>query len=89
MNDSLRQLQSHCQTLFACQQCCVQHYFVDIFRKEEVDNDDEVTYHAASIQLMQAYIWKGISTQHVLYLLGGRPAFFAVLSMYASRHRRN
>ena len=28
-------------------------------------------YHAASIQLMQAYLWKGISAQHVLYLLGG------------------
>jgi hypothetical protein len=27
----------------------------DILRKEEVDNDDDVTYHAASIQLIQAY----------------------------------
>jgi hypothetical protein len=27
-------------------------------------------YHAASIQLMQAYLWKN-SAQHVLYLLGG------------------
>jgi hypothetical protein len=43
----------------------------DILRKEEVDDDDEVMYHAASIQLMQAYLWKGISAQHVLYLLGG------------------
>jgi hypothetical protein len=43
----------------------------DILRKEEVDDDDEVTYHAASIQLVQAYLWKGISAQHVLYLLGG------------------
>jgi hypothetical protein len=43
----------------------------DILQKEEVDNDDEVTYHAASIQLMQAYLWKGILAQHVLYLLGG------------------
>jgi hypothetical protein len=43
----------------------------DILRKEEVDNDDEVTYHAASIQLMQASLWKGILAQHILYLLGG------------------
>jgi hypothetical protein len=43
----------------------------DILWKKEVDDDDEVTYHAASIQLMQAYLWKGISAQHVLYLLGG------------------
>jgi hypothetical protein len=28
-------------------------------------------YHAASIQLMEAYLWKGILAQHVLYLLGG------------------
>jgi hypothetical protein len=33
----------------------------DILRKEDVENDDEVTYHAASIQLMEAYLWKGIS----------------------------
>jgi hypothetical protein len=26
MNDSLDQLQSHCWTLFACKQCCVQDY---------------------------------------------------------------
>jgi hypothetical protein len=45
----------------------------DILQKEDVDDDDEVTYHAASIQLMQAYLWKGISAQHVLYLLGGLP----------------
>jgi hypothetical protein len=44
----------------------------DILRKEDDHNDDEVTYHAASIQLMQAYLWKGISAQHVVrYLLGG------------------
>jgi hypothetical protein len=43
----------------------------DILQKEEVDDNDEVTYHAASIQLMQAYLWKGISAQHVLYMLGG------------------
>jgi hypothetical protein len=43
----------------------------EILRIEEVDNVDEVTYHAASIQLMQAYLWKGILAQHVLYLLGG------------------
>jgi hypothetical protein len=43
----------------------------DILRKEDVDHDDEVTYHAASIQLMEAYLWKGILAQHVLYLLGG------------------
>ncbi len=42
----------------------------DILWKEEVDSDDEVMYHAASIQLMQAYLWKN-SAQHVLYLLGG------------------
>jgi hypothetical protein len=28
----------------------------DILRKEEVEDGDEVTYHAASIQLMQAYL---------------------------------
>jgi hypothetical protein len=43
----------------------------DILLKEDVDDDDEVTYHAASLQLMEAYLWKGISAQHVLYLLGG------------------
>jgi hypothetical protein len=43
----------------------------DILQKEEVDNNDEVTYHAASIQFMQAYLWKGMLAQHVLYLLGG------------------
>jgi hypothetical protein len=43
----------------------------DILQKEDVDNDDEVMYHAASIQLMEAYLWKGISAQHILYLLGG------------------
>jgi hypothetical protein len=43
----------------------------DILRKEDVDDDDEVTYHAASIQLMETYLWKGISAQHVPYLLGG------------------
>jgi hypothetical protein len=41
----------------------------DILQKEEVDNDNEVTHHAASIQLMQAYLWKGISAQHVLAVL--------------------
>jgi hypothetical protein len=49
----------------------VYNTFCDILRNEEVDDDDEVMYHAASIQLMQAYLWKGISAQHVLYLLGG------------------
>jgi hypothetical protein len=29
----------------------------DILQKEEVDNDNEVTYHAASIQLMQASLF--------------------------------
>jgi hypothetical protein len=43
----------------------------DILQKEEVNDDDEVTYHDASIQLMQAYLWKGILAQHVLYLLFG------------------
>jgi hypothetical protein len=43
----------------------------DILQKEDVDHDDEVMYHAASIQLMEAYLWKGIWAQHVLYLLGG------------------
>jgi hypothetical protein len=43
----------------------------DILQKEDVDHDDEVMYHAASIQLMEAYLWKGILAQHVLYLLGG------------------
>ena len=43
----------------------------DILQKEDVDDDDEVTYHAASIQLMEAYLWKGILAQHILYLLGG------------------
>jgi hypothetical protein len=28
-------------------------------------------YHAASIQLMEAYLWKGILAQHIMYLLGG------------------
>jgi hypothetical protein len=32
MNDSLRQLQSHCRTLFACQQCCVQDYLWHIMK---------------------------------------------------------
>jgi hypothetical protein len=40
-------------------------------QKEDVDNDDEVMNHAASIQLMEAYLWKGILAQHILYLLGG------------------
>jgi hypothetical protein len=38
---------------------------------EELDGV-EVTYHAASEKLQQqVYLWKGISAQHVLYLLGG------------------
>jgi hypothetical protein len=49
----------------------VNNTICDILRKEEVDNDNEVMNHAASIQLMQAYLWKGISAQHILYLLGG------------------
>jgi hypothetical protein len=40
-------------------------------QKEDVDHDNEVIYHAASIQLMEAYLWKGILAQHILYLLGG------------------
>jgi hypothetical protein len=40
-------------------------------QKEDVDNDDEVMNHAASIQLMEAYLWKGILAQQILYLLGG------------------
>jgi hypothetical protein len=43
----------------------------DILQREDVDDDDEVTYHAASIQIMEAYLWKGILAQHILYLLGG------------------
>jgi hypothetical protein len=43
----------------------------DTLWKEDVDDDDEVTYHAASIQLVEAYLWKDILAQHVLYLLGG------------------
>jgi hypothetical protein len=31
----------------------------------------EVSYHAASVKLMQVHLWRGISAQHVLYLLGG------------------
>jgi hypothetical protein len=46
----------------------------NILQKEDVDNNDEVMYHAASIQLMEAYLWKGILAQHVLYLLGGCPS---------------
>jgi hypothetical protein len=65
----------------------VEYYTIcDILQKKEVDNDDEVTYHAASIQLMQAYLWKGISAQHVLYLLGGLsvvPARFVPTQRYA------
>jgi hypothetical protein len=43
----------------------------DILRQDDVDQDDEVMYHAASILFMEAYLWKGILAQHVLYLLGG------------------
>jgi hypothetical protein len=32
-NDSLRQLQSHCRTLSACQHCCVQHYLWHITKR--------------------------------------------------------
>jgi hypothetical protein len=45
--------------------------FVTYLGKEDVDDNDKVMYHAASIQLMEAYLWKGILAQHVLYLLGG------------------
>jgi hypothetical protein len=37
----------------------------------EQANGVEVTYHAASLKLMQVHLWRGISAQHVLYLLGG------------------
>jgi hypothetical protein len=40
-------------------------------QKEANDHDHEVPYHVASLQLMEAYLWKAISAQHVLYLLGG------------------
>jgi hypothetical protein len=30
----------------------------------------EVSYHAASVKLMQVHLWRGISAQHVHYLLG-------------------
>jgi hypothetical protein len=43
----------------------------DMLQKEANDHEGEVMYHAASIQLMEAYLWKGILAQHVLYLLGG------------------
>jgi hypothetical protein len=43
----------------------------DILQKEANDHDDEVTYHAASKQLMEAYLWKGMSAQYILYLFGG------------------
>jgi hypothetical protein len=43
----------------------------DILQNEDVDNNGEVTYHAASIKLIVAYLWKGILAQHILYLLGG------------------
>jgi hypothetical protein len=42
----------------------------DILQKEDVDHDDKVMYHAASIQLMEAYLWKGISAQHCTCLVG-------------------
>jgi hypothetical protein len=38
----------------------------DILQKEDVDNNDEVMYHAASIQLMEAYLWKGFGTAHTI-----------------------
>jgi hypothetical protein len=56
----------------------------NILCKEDVDHNDEVTYHAASIQLMEAYLWKGILALHVLYLLGGlsvNPARFCADSL--------
>jgi hypothetical protein len=43
----------------------------DILQKEDVDHNDELTYHAVSTQLMEAYLWKGILAQHILCLLGG------------------
>jgi hypothetical protein len=38
----------------------------DILQKEDVDHDDILMYHVASIQLMEAYLWKGTSAQQVL-----------------------
>jgi hypothetical protein len=43
----------------------------DMLWKEDVGHEDEVMCHAVSIQLMEAYLWKGILAQHILYLLGG------------------
>jgi hypothetical protein len=43
----------------------------DLLQKEANDHDDEVTYYAASLQLMEEYLWKGILVQRILYLLGG------------------
>jgi hypothetical protein len=45
----------------------------------EQANGVEVSYHATSVKLMQVHLWREISTQHVLYLLGGLaviPAWF-------------
>jgi hypothetical protein len=45
----------------------------------EQANGVEVSYHAASVKLMQVHLWREISAQHVLYLLGGLaviPAWF-------------
>jgi hypothetical protein len=43
----------------------------------------EATNHAASLKLTQVHLWRGISIQHVLYLLGGLtviPAHFCANS---------
>ena len=48
---------------------CVYETICHILREQA--NGVEVSYHAASVKLMQVHLWRGISTQHVLYLLGG------------------
>jgi hypothetical protein len=44
--------------------------------RKQADGVD-VTYHTASVKLMQVYLWSGISAQHVLYLLGGLAVILA------------
>jgi hypothetical protein len=37
----------------------------------EQANGVEVSYHVASVKPMEVHLWRGISAQHALYLLGG------------------
>ncbi len=48
---------------------CMYKTICHILREQA--NGVEVSYHAASVKLMQVHLWRGISAQHVLYLLGG------------------